>query len=236
MFQEKEINTLVLPTGKYWLIVFFIMLISLSLAALFVFLGIKYHMVWVMIICILLSVLVPALFVRLKINLIAKQAIIHFSEEFFEIKTSGSLDNRFNYADIQYFSVSKYGVDHYSTLKFNLKNGITRRYSFFRQYDNDENTLDNIFFYFSSYNIGKKQEERIQISPSFFLTKPGKIFVTVTGFIILVAIIIQVIYKPKTIPVSLLAVLGSYIQIKGIQIDNRKILEKFNDENRSSID
>ena len=176
---------------------------------------------------------VPAIFVRLKINFIAKKVTINFSEDFFEIKTSGVLDNRVNYFDIKYFSVSKYNVDNASIIKYILRNGIKRRYIFFRQFNNDENVLNNVLLYFSSFNIGKIPEERIQIYPSFFLTKPGRIFVAVTGLIILAAIIIQVVYRPKTIPASLIAVLGGYLQVKGIQMKDKKILEKFRDENLS---
>ena len=237
MFQKKEIETLVLPMSKYWLIIFSLIIFSLLLTAFFVFLGLKYpDIFWVMLIFILLSLIIPALFVRLKINLIANQATMHFSEEFIEIKTSGTLNDRFSYSEIQFFSVSNYDVDHASTLKFILKNGVKRRYIFFRQYDNDQNTLNNVLLRFSSYNTGKIQDERIQISPSFFLTKPGKIFVTVTGLIILVAIIIQVIYKPKATPVSILAVLGGYLQAKGIQMNDKKILDEFRNLNGSSID
>ena len=231
MLQKKEIDTLVLPTGKYYLIVFRVIVISLSIAAFFIFLGLKYHMLWVMIIGPLLSTIVLGIFVRLKINLIAKKATIYFSEEFIEIKTSGTLNDRFNYSDIKYFSVSKIDVDKASKIKFILRNEIKRRYIFFRQFDNDENVLNNVLLYFSSYNIGKMQEEKIQILPSFFLTKPGRLFVAVTACSILIAIIIQVVYKPKTIPASLIAVLGAYLQVKTIQINDRKILRKFRDQN-----
>jgi hypothetical protein len=126
--------------------------------------------------------------------------------------------------------VSKIAVDYASRINFILENGAKKRYIFFRQVDNDENILDNVLLYFSYYNMGKMQEEKIQMLPSFFLTKPGRLFVAVTGFLILVAIIIQVIYKPKTIPYSLIAVLGAYTQVKIIQMTDRKILKKFRDE------
>ena len=75
------------------------------------------------------------------------------------------------------------------------------------------------------------QEEKIQILPSFFLTKPGRLFVAVTACSILIAIIIQLVYKPKTIPASLFVVLGGYLQVKGIQMNDKRILEKFRNEN-----
>lgn len=231
MFQNKEIDTLVLPTGKYYLIVFCVILISLIIAALFIFLGLKYHILWVGIIGPLLAAIVPAIFVRLKISLIAKKATLYFYEEFIEIKSSGTLNDKINYSDIEYFSVSKYDVDKASKIKFILRNEMKRRYIFFRQFDNDENVLNNVLIYFTSYNIGKIQEEKIQVLPSFFLTKPGKLFVAITGFSILTAIIIQVIYKLKTVPASLFVVLGAYIQVRIIQMNDRKILKKFRDEN-----
>ncbi|WP_394772453.1 hypothetical protein [Mucilaginibacter sp.] len=230
MLQKKQIDTLVLPTGKYWVIVFYLIVICLSILTLFVFLALRYHNDVLFIVGVLLAI-APAIFIRLKINLIAKKATIDFSEEFIEIKTQDPLSDRLIYSNIKYFSVSNIDVDHASIIKFVLGNGTKKRYIFFRQFDNDDNILNNVLLYFSSYNIGKIQEEKIQVLPSFFLTKAGKQFVGVTACSILAAIIIQVIYKPKAIPASLFVVLAGYIQIKIIQMNDRKILKKFLDEN-----
>lgn len=226
MFLKKQIDTLFLPLVKYWMIVLCVFLISLSILALSIFIGLKYHKD--------LSFIVGALFfmallifVRLKINLITKKATIIFSEEFIEITTSDTLNEKLIYSEIKYFSISKYASDHSSTIKFILRNKVKKRYIFFKQLDNNENILNNVLFYFSSYNINKPQEAKIQVQPSFYGTKQGRLFVAVTGFLILFFIIMQVIYKPKTIPISLFAVLGAYLQIKAIQTNNEKILKKF---------
>ena len=233
--RKKEINTLLLPLSKYWLLIFCTMLVSLSFAALFIFLGLKHHIsLWIWIIGCLLSVIVPSLFVRLKINLFAKRCAILFSDEFFQISTSDILNETFVYSDVKYFSASNYEYDKMSIIKFIFRNGNKKRYIFFSQNVNDENVLNNVLLFFSSYNIGKIQGEQINMSPSFFLTKSGKAFVVVTGFIILAAIIIQVIYRPKATPASLLAILGGYLQAKGIQINDRKILDKFRSQNGGS--
>jgi hypothetical protein len=227
---KKQIDALVMPIGSYRLMFLGGIVISLLIAALFIFLGLKYHKLWLIIVGPLLA-LTPGIFIRFKINLIAKKATIHFSEEFIEIATPDSMVDRFIYSDIKYFSVSKIAVDYASRINFVLRDGAKRRYMFFRQSDNDENVLNNVLLYFSSFNTGKIQEEKIQVLPSFFLTKAGKLLVAVSAFSILAAIIIQVIYKPKAIPFSLIVVLGAYIQVKGIQRNDREILEKFRDEN-----
>jgi hypothetical protein len=231
MLPKKQIDALVLPTGKYWLIVFSIIATALAIAAFFIFLGLKYHMIWGMIICVLLCMIITGLFVRMKINLIAKNASILFSEEFIEISGTGTFNEKFFYSDIKYFSASDIAVDKASRVNFIFESGAKRRYIFFRQLDNSENVLNNVFLYFSSYNIGKIQEEKIQMLPSFFVTKQGKLFVTIIGFIILATIVMQVLYKPKTIFVSVIAVLGAYMQIKSIQMKDKEILKKFLDEN-----
>ena len=210
--------------------IFYMIVICLSIAALFIFLGIKFHKSLLFIVGPVLSML-PIIFIRLKINLIAKNATINFSEEFIEITTPDILNKRFIYSEIKYFSVSKFASDNSSTIKFVLRNGAKKRYIFFRQLDNDENVLNNVLLYFSSYNIGKIQEAKIQALPSFYGTRQGKLFVAATGFLILFFIIMQVIYKPKTIPISLFAVLGAYLQIKALQINDSKILKKFRSEN-----
>ena len=230
MLQKKQIDTLMMPISTYRFMFFCVIVISLSIATLFIFLGIKYHKPLLIIVGPLLSI-TPAIFIRLKISLIAKKATMHFSNEFIEINTPDSLNNKFVYSGIKYFSVSKIDVDHASRIKFILRNGIKKRYIFFRQFDNDENILNNVLLYFSSYNIGKMQEEKIQVLPSFYVTKPGRLFVAVTSFLILAFIIMQVIYKPKTIPYSLIFVLATYIQIKRIQMNDSKILKKFRDGN-----
>ena len=154
MLQKKQIDTLVLPTGKYWVIVFYLIVICLSILTLFVFLALRYHNDVLFIVGVLLAI-APAIFVRLKINLIAKKATIDFSEEFIEITTPDTLNDRFIYADIKYFSVSNIEVDHASKIKIIFRDGIKRRYICFRQFDNDDNVLNNVLLYFSSYNICK---------------------------------------------------------------------------------
>lgn len=230
MFLKKQIDTLFLPLRKYWMVIFYMIVICLSILALSVFIGLKYHRDLLFIVGALLAI-TPFIFVRLKINLVAKKVTIYFSEESIEITTSDTLNERFIYSEIKYFSVSKYASDNSSTIKFILRNKVKKRYIFFRQLDNNENVLDNVLFYFSSYNISKSQEAKIQVLPSFYGTKQGKLFVAATGFLILFFIIMQVIYKPKTTLISLFAVLGAYLQVKAIQINDRKILKKFLDKN-----
>jgi hypothetical protein len=230
MLQKKEVDTLMLPMGKYWLMFFYVILISLSIAALFIFLGIKYHIPSFFIFGPLLS-LIPAIFIRLKIKSVAKEVTVDFSEELIEITGSDILNDRFIYSDIKYFSVSNITVDHASKINFILRNGVRKRYIFFNQYDNDENISNNVLLYFSSYNMGKVQEEKIRMLPSFFLTKPGKVFVAVSGILILAVIIMQVVYKPKTILYSLIVALGAYTQIRIVQMNDRESLKKFRDEN-----
>ncbi len=209
---------------------FCVIVISLSIAALFIFLGIRNHNALLIIVGPLLSI-TPAIIIRFKISLVAKKATMYFSEEFIEIKTTDTLNDRFIYWDIKYFSVSKIDIDYASKVKFILRDGTKRRYIFFRQFDNDENVLNNVLLYFSSYNSGKIQEEKIQVLPSFFLTKQGRLLVAITGFLILAVIIMQVINKPKTIPISVVFALAIYIQVKAIQRNDSKILRKFRDEN-----
>jgi len=230
MLPKKDIDALMMPIGYYRWMFCCIIVISLLIAAIFIFLGIKYHESLLIIVGPLLSI-VPAIFVRIKISLFAKKATIHFSGEFIEITTPDAMKDRFIYADIKYFSVSKIAVDYASRLSFILGNGDKRGYIFFRQLDKNESVLDNVLLYFSSYNIGKIQEEKIQVLPSFFLRRYGRLFVAVTGVLILAIIVAQVIYKPKTILYSLIAVLGAYIQIKIIQRNDMEILRKFRDDN-----
>jgi hypothetical protein len=167
----------------------------------------------------------------MKINLVAKKATIHFSREFIEITTLDTLNDKFIYSDIKYFSVSKIAVDYASRINFVLRDGTKRQYIFFRQPDNDENVLNNVLLYFSSYNVGKIQEEKIRALPGFFLTKQGRVLVAVTGFLIFGVIILQVVNKPKAIPYSVIFALATYIQVKIIQKKDKEILRKFQDEN-----
>jgi hypothetical protein len=229
MLPKKRIDALLQPVGKYWLIVFYWLMICLLIASFFIFLSLKYHKLWIMLM-VPLSV-IPAIFFRLKINLFTKKVTISFSDLGIEINSSDSLNERFVYSDIKYFSTSNISADNASRINFILRNGIKKKYIFFRQLDNEENVLNNVLLYFSSYNRDKSQEEKIQILPGFFLSKSGRLFVAITAFSILAATIIQIIFIPKTIPYSLLIVLSGYIQIKSTQLRDRKILEKFSDEN-----
>lgn len=82
MIQQKVIDALVLPISKYWRIISCVIAISLSLVALFIFPGLKYHIFWLMMVCVLLSVIIPGLFIRIKIDLIANKGRISKREKF----------------------------------------------------------------------------------------------------------------------------------------------------------
>jgi len=231
MTDKKDINILFLPMGKYWMIISFVLLISLVFVALFVAVGLKYHMLWLLLGGSLLSAIVPALFIRLKLNLIAKKGTIHFTNEDMQIIVPDSIAEKFAYSDVKCFNVTNYDGDDASRIKFILRNGFKRNYIFFRQKNNEENVLNNVLHYFSSYSNGRIDEEKILIAPSFFLSKSGKVFVAITGLIILVCISLQFIYKLKTVPVSLFAVFGAYTQIRILQIKEKRILKEFNERN-----
>src|SRR6185312_8124603 len=111
MFLKKQIDTLFLPLGKYWMALFYMMVICFSFIALFIVIAIKFHKPMFFIVGPLLSML-PIILFRLKINSVAKKVTINFSQESIEITTSDTLSERFLYSEIKYFSVSKYASDH----------------------------------------------------------------------------------------------------------------------------
>lgn len=227
---QKKIDTLMMSISKYRLMFFGVIVICLATAAVFIFLGIKFHQRLLIIVGPLLSI-TPAVFVRLKINLIAKKATIAFNQDFIEITSSGILNEKLIYSDIKYFSASDISVDKASRIKFILKNGAKRHYIFFKQFGNDENILSHVLLYFSSYNSDKIQEGKIHMLPSFYVTKGGKLIVAVIGFLILAIIIMQIMYRPKTTTYSIIFVLAIYAQIRRIQMNDSKILKKFQGEN-----
>jgi len=230
MTSKKQIDTLMMPISSFRMMFVYVIIISLLIATFFVFIGIKYHSRLVIILGPLLCV-GPAIFIRLRINLFAKKVTMTFSKESIEIKWGDKIIGYFFYSDIKYFSVSKVGVDYASKINFILANDTKIRYMFFKQFEDDDNVLNNVLLHFSSYNIGKIQDEKIQALPSFFMTKQGKLIIYCTGLLILTVIITQIIIKPKAIPFSLIFALATYIQVNAIQRNDMKILKKFNDQN-----
>jgi hypothetical protein len=234
MPQPAHIEAHLLKTNKLFLLVLRLavfMLIGLSLT---IYLSSKSKS-GVSVVTIMTGILfffiLPLIFISQRIKLFTKTAIIELNNELvkFEILNGKMLtieeQHEYRYRDIKSYQMGESEKSSY--LKLVLNNGKEVKYSFFEQTDNQENVLKNIQTFFASYNEGKSINEKITILPNFYATAAGRYIIIGLAVLIAIAVLLQVVYKPSTIPYSLLTGLILYFRIKAQQKRDIELYEKF---------
>lgn len=233
---NTEIKTSFLKTSK--LLLFVLCLIIFILVSLLstLFVINKYRTGFSIIIIsvgVILFFILPILFFNKRISLFANKAILILSSDFLKIYTLNKKTlnikerHEYLYNDIKAFQIAESKANTSSYLKLVLKNGKKIKYSFFEQTDNKQNVLKNVQVFFTSYNEGKSLNEKISLLPTFYNTKAGKYIIIGLAVLIVIVVLLQAIYKPQTIPFSLLIGIMLYFRIKSQQKSDIELYEKF---------
>ena len=126
--------------------------------------------------------------------------------------------DKIHYCDVECFRAIDSSKDDSSFLKIIFKNGDYFAYTILgqRKLKTTINITDMVFRYFDSYNdLQEDKDYRITILPNLFATKLGHNLIIWLSILLLVALIFQIIYLPKSIPASLLIGLSFYFIILG---------------------
>ena len=141
-----------------------------------------------------------------------KNAVVDFSNDSIKVelfnRNTNNLEktDEYKYNAIKSFKAQDSSRDDSCILKLSLEDGSTVLYTFLGQgtAKNQIDIMGLIFTSINSYNDTQDTENRITITPNFFATKVGTITVLFLTVLLILAIIIQLIYNPKTIPFSLI--------------------------------
>lgn len=235
MPQDLEIETYLLKTNKLFLFAFCLILFMLTglIFTIFLMRSSGEFSITTLLIGILLFFIFPLIFVNKKITLFSKKAIIKLTSNLLKIdiinKNTYDLEEQQEYffCDIKSFQIGESDGNNSSYIKLVLDNGKKIKYSFFEQTDNAENILKNVQLFFAAYNKGKSVNQKINISPTFYTTKDGKYSIIGLTLLLGIVLLLQVVYKPQTIPISIVTSLVMYSRIKSQQKSDISIQKKF---------
>ena len=154
--------------------------------------------------------LAPLLFEKKAKKMFSRKSIIslfndYFSVELHDRKTESKEAREFRYDEIKSYKVWDSAKDDSTFLKLALKNGGKVSYTFWGQKEgDDENSIVvNLHRCIKSYNETRDEGSKITYAPTFFASKLGTyLFVGLTLFLVS-TLIIEYIYKPKAVLVTL---------------------------------
>jgi len=72
---------------------------------------------------------------------------------------------------------------------------------------------DVIFKYFNQYNSRVEEENKIKLLPNLFATPIGRVLIICVAVLLLISLIMQIVYKPKTIPATVFVSFAFFIII-----------------------
>lgn len=136
-------------------------------------------------------------------------------------------EEEFNYSGIKSFSAKDSSKDDSFVLNINLVNGKKFSYVFLGQGTRKgEINFNELFFdSINKYNDTNKQN-KINLIPNFFASKTGRICIIILSLLLIISIIIQIIYKPQTLPLSVIPATTLYLIILIQSRKDKQITER----------
>lgn len=163
--------------------------------------------------------LVPFLFQKRYKKIFTRNVSLEFNSVFFKVVELNSTSNTSTKTTtIDWSKMKNYTFSFSSNVlyltTFNW-NGSTARFSFNEEREQEqiinEKSIFSIFrYYISLYNSSRSEDKRISFKPGFFFTKSGVLTICLIGVLIITAIIINIVIKPKT---SMFSMMGLFIII-----------------------
>ena len=132
----------------------------------------------------------------------------------------------FPFAEVASFRTGDSSKDDSSFISLRLSDGRKFNYSFLgqRQGDRSDDVTPNLEQYIRAYNHSTDRKHAIAYMPSMLASQGGKNLLTVLTVLIAVCVVIQIIVKPKTIPISIIT--GSVLYLL-IFVQRKSDMAKF---------
>jgi hypothetical protein len=234
MEETNTINTSVLSAKGFFIAMLLVIGIGTCLT---IVISIKLHNIILIPVGIFIFWICPTLLFQKKFrNYFTRKATVKFSPEYFSVeifnrKTNEleTIDNN-NFSEIKSFKAINSAKDDSSFLKINFKNENKVSYTFLGQGKADRTTdITKLFVnYIHSFNNIQTGSEKITLAPNLFASKAGTFYIAALTILLIIALSLQIIYKPKTIPFTLFAGIFLYIQIIAQRKRDVRDLEDFN--------
>jgi hypothetical protein len=182
---------------------------------------------------VLLFFVLPLIFADKKIKQLTRKGVVKLSEnsiaiDVYDRKTLLLKEQSlYPYSGIKAYQLIESEYKDFSSIKLILKNGRKVKYLFFKQLNDESNIIKNVWEFFQDYNKERSENERITLLPNFYNTKAGNYTIIGLGVLIVISIALQVVYKPQTIPFSLITGIALYLKIKAQQKSGKELYERF---------
>ncbi|RWZ84324.1 MAG: hypothetical protein EO766_17345 [Hydrotalea sp. AMD] len=183
---------------------------------------------------IVITMFIPFIFQKRFQKHFVNPAILNFFDDYFSIDILDRNDNDITqrkdviqYNEIKSFRVFDSSKDTSALLSIYLRSGDKLTYNFVEQEIIKGKTEINevIFTVINNYN-SRNSGDKIKLVPNFFASKTGRICIILLSFLIVISVIIQIIYKPKTIPFSVIPGLTLYLIIIIQARQDRQMMER----------
>lgn len=225
---QLKIETIVINNSRYFT---FLMVCGFGGTALFLTASVLLSSFIIFLIGFVTISLSPLIFSKYLRGLFSKNAILQFENDQFSVdlfnKKSGLLERSdiFTFGQIKSFKAADSEKDDSAFIKLYLNDGRTIYYTFLEQgKGKGDDVTDVLTYYIKAYNEPLLEEERILPLPMLFATKRAKYYLIGLTILLIGAIIVEIIYKPKSIPFSLFTGATLYLLI----LAQRKIdIERF---------
>ena len=205
---QSEINTLLINRVKYSIFLC-IYLGGLILAS--VLISIDLRTIVPFYFCAGLPIIILLILEKKVRNYFTKKASILLFDDKLTIKLfdrkTDELYNaqEFEFCEINSFRAQDSSKDDSFVLNINLVNGKKFSYIFLGQGmgKGEINFTDVLFNSINNYNR-KQEQHKINLIPNFFASKTGRVSIFFLSFLLIVSIIIQIMYKPQTLLLSII--------------------------------
>jgi len=234
MEPEKEIQTVVIQLKPY---VIFLWTYIVGGVALSLLGGLALHSLPLLFIGLVVFMLVPGIFSSQFRGGFSKNARLQFFPDRLVIelrnKDTDAVErtNVFPFTEIASFRTGDSAKDDSSFISLRLSDGRKFNYSFLgqRRGDRSDDVTPNLEEHIRAYNHSTDRKLAIAYMPSMLASQGGKNLLTGLTVVIAVCVIIQVIVKPKTIPISIIS--GSVLYLL-ILVQRKSDIAKFRAMNK----
>jgi hypothetical protein len=174
----------------------------------------------------------PVIFGKFLKAAFIKNAMLRFDNDHFSVdqinRKTGIVDihDDFKYEEIASFKAADSAKDDSAFVKLFLNDGRTAYYTFLEQGKADDKDVAKVLSDFIlAYNETRQQGEKITPVPMLLASKKAKYYIIGLTVLLMAVIIIQLIYHPKSIPISLFSGAILYLLLLA---QRKRDLEQFN--------
>jgi len=215
----EEIKSDIINGKRYFLFISLYITLGTLLSMFFAW---QLHVFFIVWIGIFIFWICPVLFQNQFRKGFTQNASFNFSDDTLQVEISNRITDelertdKINYGDVDCFRAIDSSKDDSSFLRINLRNGDSFVYTILgqRKLKTKTNITDVVFKCFNNYNdLREGKDDKISLLPNLFATKTGYNLIVCLSILLLVSLVFQITYLPKSIPATLFTGLSFYLII-----------------------